>query len=119
MSEASLPGHNPGLAPGMTQIVVAGDTYVLKDDNGDELELVGRDDPKVVYFLEAFDAWQSICNTLGHGHSSAVAQFTIVLDKWREMPDRVLTAMPSYRAGGVLIPGRSDVTVPSRHDHGH
>lgn len=117
MSDMSLPGHNPGLAPGMTQVVVAGETYVLKDNNDEELELVGRDDPKVIDFLEAFDAWQSISNTLGHGHASAVAQFTVVLDKWRDMPDRVLTAMPSYRAGGVLIPGRSDVSLPHRHDH--
>lgn len=114
MEGSNLPGHKPGLAPGMSQVIVAGEHYTITDDNGQELELIGKDDPAVIEFLHAFDAWQSICNTLGHGHDSAVAQFTIVLDKWSHLPDRLLTDMPSYRAGGIVIPGRSDV-----HLHGH
>lgn len=112
-----MEGHSPGVAPGMTQVIVAGESYVLKDDKGAELELKGADDPQVVEFLHSFDAWQTICTTLGHGSDAAVSQFEDVLTKWQSMPERLVSGMPSYRAGGIMVPGRSGVEVPHAHDH--
>ena len=115
----SVAGHIPSVAPGMTQVIVAGESYVLKDDGGQELELKGADDPLVIEFLHSFDAWQTICTTLGHGSDAAVSQYEDVLTKWRGLPERIVTGMPSYRAGGIVIPGRSGVELPHSHTHDH
>jgi hypothetical protein len=104
-----------GVAPGMTQVIVAGESYILKDDNGKELELKGADDPKTIEFLHAFDAWQAITTTLGHSSDAAVSQYEEVLTKWRALPERLVTGMPSYRAGGIMVPGRPGVALD--HDH--
>lgn len=102
-----MPGHVASLAPGMTQVIVAGETYTLKDDKGEELELKGTDDPWTVEFLAEFDTWQTICKTLGHGSDAATSQYSVLLDKWGNMPDRLFTGMPSIKAGGIVVPGRS------------
>lgn len=112
-----MAGHIPSVAPGMTQVIVAGESYVITDDNGKELELKGTDDPKVTEFLHAFDTWHTICTTLGHASDAAVSQYEELMNRWGEMPERIVTGLPSYRAGGIVVPGRPGVELPHRHDH--
>jgi hypothetical protein len=44
-----------------------------------------------------------------------VSQYEEVLTKWRALPERLVTGMPSYRAGGIMVPGRPGVALD--HDH--
>ena len=55
-----LPGLKKHLAPGMSQVIEAGEHYVLTDDNGKELELVGKLDEPTIKFLRAFDNWLAL-----------------------------------------------------------
>jgi hypothetical protein len=100
----SLEGHVPTLAPGMSQVIVAGESYTLLDDKGAELELVGRDDPQVVEFLHAFDSYLTMLAALGSVDATQ-AQYRTVMELFRNLPDRLVRDFPSVRAGGIVVPG--------------
>ena len=101
----TLKGHKPGLAPGMSQVVVAGEEYIIKDDKGGELELVGRDDPVVVEFLHAFDSWMRVRNTLSAENDTTKAAWHVVMEKFGMLPARLVQDFPTVKAGGIVVPG--------------
>lgn len=103
MATPELPGHNPAVAPGMTQVIESGQTYTLIDDKGDELELVGRDRPWVVEFLSAFDHMFDVSRTLNDSHPYVRQAQQSLKDVWDKMPADLRSEMPSYRAGGIQI----------------
>jgi len=93
------------VAPGMEMVIVAGELYDIADESGQGLHLKGVESPWVMEFLRAFDAFRSIRNTLGREHEQSVAAWKAVEDSWEQMPLRLVQDMPSYRAGGIIVPG--------------
>lgn len=112
--DLKLPGHKPDLAPGMTQVVEAGERYVITDNEGKELELVGRDDPLVIEFLHAFDSWFAVRKALGAENETAERAWQVVMEKWQTLPNRLVLDFPTIKAGGISVPGRAnlDIRVP-------
>lgn len=103
-----LPGHVPSVAPGMSQVIVAGEKYALVDDNGQELELEGRDRPWVIEFLTAFDNYMDAAGRLGDENEHVMALAKAVREQWFQMPEDLVRKMPSSVLRGVKI----DVTHP-------
>jgi hypothetical protein len=104
-----MPGHVASVAPGMTQVIVAGESYTLKDDHGAELELVGRDRPWVIEFLTAMDNYMDAAGRLGDSHEHVQPFAKKVRELWLSMPEDLARKMPSISERGVRI----DIT----HDH--
>lgn len=101
--ENQLKGHDHSVAPGMTQVIEAGQTYVLKDDNDKELELVGRDRPWVIEFLTAFDNYMDAAGRLGDTHEHVQPFVKALREAWFAMPEDLAKQMPSIRDRGVRI----------------
>jgi hypothetical protein len=94
-------------APGTEYIVVAGELYDIEDDTGKGLSLKGVESPWVLEFLAAYDAFRAIRTSLGRDHEQSVAAFVALEEKWEMMPMRLVRDMPSFRAGGIIVPGGS------------
>lgn len=94
------------LAPGMTQPVVAGETYTIVDDNGEALVLEGRDDPLTVEFASAFDSWLTMKGTAGIANDADMiaAAWSRVMEKFEQLPQRIKDQLPSNRVGQVIVP---------------
>lgn len=108
MSENAAEGAKPDtVAPGTEYVVEAGMLYEITDNNGVALSIKGVESPWVMEFLKAYDAWQSIGRTLGPSHEQTMVSRVAVDEKWDEMPLRLVQDMPSYRAGGIVVPGGS------------
>jgi hypothetical protein len=81
--------EKPSFGPGMTMPVVAGEEYTLTDDKGDALILEGRDDPKTLAFIAAFDSFVMIQGTYDAEHPLAKLAWRTCLDKFEALPQRV------------------------------
>lgn len=95
------------VAPGTEYVVVAGELYDILDESGKGLSLKGIESPWVMEFLAAYDAFRNIRRTLGAGHEQTIAVFQGLEDKWDEMPMRLVRDMPSFKVGGIVVPGGS------------
>lgn len=85
----SLPGHDKSLAPGMSQVIEAGEYYTLTDDKGKELELVGKLDAKTIAFVRAFDTWYRMSLT-GHSQQQPLMHAkTLLIATYQELPSHV------------------------------
>lgn len=93
------------VAPGLEMVIVAGELYDIADESGQGLSLKGVESPWVMEFLTAYDAFRQIRRTLGRDNEATQAAFKLVEDKWETMPMRLVQDMPSYRAGGIIVPG--------------
>jgi hypothetical protein len=100
-------GSRNTIAPGTEYVVVAGELYDIEDESGKGLSLKGVESPWVMEFLSAFDAFRSIRNALGREHEQSVAAWQALEEKWEQMPMRLVRDMPSFRAGGIIVPGGS------------
>ena len=98
-----LPGHVASVAPGMTQVIEAGQKYTLVDDNGAELELEGRDRPWVVEFLQAFDEYMDAAGRLGDDNVHVAPLRNRLAVLWQQMPRDLQEQMPSFKTRGVRI----------------
>ena len=94
-------------APGTEYVVVAGELYDITDESGKGLSLKGVESPWVLEFLAAYDAFRQIRAALGRDHEQSVSSYQALEDKWEEMPLRLVREMPSFRAGGIILPGGS------------
>lgn len=90
-----MDGHIPSLAPGMSQTIVAGEEYVVKDDNGGEVAFIGRDRPWVVEFLTAFRNYMEVSRTLPEGHPILARATSDLRAKWDSMPNDLRLLLPS------------------------
>lgn len=90
-----MKGHVPTLAPGMDQVLEAGEHYTIKDDKGAEMGLTVRDRPWTIDFLIAFRRYMQIGNTLGVGGPSWEAAALDLKRKWEEMPSDLASSLPS------------------------
>jgi hypothetical protein len=93
------------LGPGMTMPVVAGEKYGITDDNGETLEIEGRDDPAVLDFVRAFDTWYTVLRQFDDPNELVTrTAWADVLKKFDDLPIRVRIELPSGR-GGIYVPG--------------
>lgn len=91
----------------MEMVITAGEAYDITDDSGQGLALIGKESPWVMEFLSAYDAFRQIHRLLGRDNEQTVAAFKAVEEKWDDMPMRLVREMPSFRAGGLVVPGGS------------
>jgi len=92
------------LKPGMSYTVDAGAKLIIEDQNGEALEIEGRDDPKVMEFLEAFDVWL----TTDRANLTGIvldAAYQDMLNKFNTLPGRIQAEMPSIKTSGVIVRG--------------
>ena len=97
--------NDKSVAPGMEMVITAGELYEVEDMSGQNLNLKGIESPWVMDFLRAYDAFRSVRRTLGADHQQSLVAFAAVEDEWAMMPMRLVQDMPSYRAGGIIVPG--------------
>ena len=105
MTQESTPDKVRTVAPGLEMVIVAGELYDISDESGQGLHLKGVESPWVMQFLEAYDAFRNIRRTLGRDHEQTQASFHAVEDLWDRMPMWLVNEMPSFRAGGLVVPG--------------
>lgn len=98
-----LPGHNPHLAPGMTQVIEAGEKYTIRDDGGKELQLEGRDRPWTVEFLSTFDNFMQASATMGTSSPHTVRFMHDLQSMWLSMPEDLKKLLPSGRGLGIRL----------------
>ena len=103
MSESESKARS--VAPGLEMVITAGELYDISDESGQGLHLKGVESPWVLEFLAAYDAWRNIGRTLGTDHEQSAAAYRAVEDKWVTMPMRLVQDLPSYRVGGIVVPG--------------
>lgn len=103
MDAPNLPGHAPGLAPGMSQVIEAGERYTITDDHGKELQLEGRDRPWTIEFLTAFDQYMEASAKLGPESPHTLRFGHEMRNTWLTMPDDLKKLMPSGRALGLRL----------------
>lgn len=96
------------MSPGLEQVVYAGDTLTMRDNDGNEFAVTGRESDEVIEFLKAFDEWF----TAKEAHFSAGildALFHTVRTKFNNLPLRLQRELPSFAKGGVLLRGHPHV----------
>lgn len=98
-------GAQQSVAPGMEMVIVAGELYDINDESGQGLALKGIESPWAMDFFRAYDAFRALRNVLGREHEQTAAAFRAVEDVWDRMPIRLVQDMPSYKAGGLVVPG--------------
>lgn len=89
----------------MDMVIVAGELYEIQDDSGQNLNLKGVESEWAMSFLKAYDSFRAIRKTLGRDHEQTQAAFMAVEEMFDNMPVRLVLDMPSYRAGGIIVPG--------------
>ena len=105
-----MEGSDKTVAPGMEMVIVAGELYDIQDESGQGLSLKGVESPWAMDFFKAFDAYLAIRKSLGRDHAQTLDAFERVMEQWEQMPLRLVQDMPSYKVGGIIVPGG--------HDHG-
>jgi len=103
MADMPMSGEGSKLAPGMTQVVVAGTIYAITDDKGQEVEIIPRNDPLVIAFLHAYDDFLSILRAMPSDSQPAMRAKSIVDSTWREMPTYLVKDFPSMKR--LYVPG--------------
>jgi hypothetical protein len=94
------------LRPGMSHTCEAGEKLIIRDQNGDEIEIEGRDDPRTIEFIESFDSWLLVKNK----HITGVvlgAAFDDMVRKFNALPARIQNNLPSVKDLGVIVQGHS------------
>jgi len=84
-----LPGHVKTMAPGMSQVIEAGERYTLIDDKGAELELVGKLDKQTLAFIRAFDMWFALHLRLGTDAEPVKAAWAGLQKAFNDLPKHV------------------------------
>lgn len=93
------------VAPGMEMVITAGELYDIADETGQGLSLKGVESPWAMEFFRAFDAYLAIRKSLGRDHEQTADSFERVMEAWEQMPLRIVQDMPSYKVGGIIVPG--------------
>lgn len=91
------------LAPGMSQVVEAGDKLIITDEKGEELEIEAKDDPTTIAFIESFDSWL-LCKNKGITGVVLDAAYDDMMRKFNDLPSRIQNDLPSVKNLGLVIP---------------
>lgn len=90
------------LAPGMEQIIEAGDTLVIKDETGQEFAVTAREHPATMEFLKAFDQWFAAKE--GNKESAITDAYWFELKaRLNNLPMHIQRQFPSFKQGGVVL----------------
>lgn len=98
------------MAPGVEQVVYAGDTLVMRDNDGNEFAIQSKEHPDTLDFIKAFDAWLMVKQS-GDGAPNNVvldALWASVQLAYNNLPMQIQTQLPSFARAGVPLAG---------HDH--
>lgn len=95
------------LAPGLEQVIDAGDTLVMRDSDGNEFAVGAREHPDTMEFLKAFDEWFMAKEKGNFSAGVLDALWHNVRAKFNDLPMRVQRELPSMKNAGVLIRGHN------------
>lgn len=90
------------LAPGLSYTWYAGEAYIIKDDKGDELEVVTKESEGVLSFIHAFDTWFTLSHTLPVHSPVLEGIWNSVVAAYQKLPPHVVRELPSIR--GSITP---------------
>lgn len=94
------------LRPGMSHTCEAGEKLIIRDENGEALEIEGRDDPRTIEFIEAFDGWLLVANKNITGVVLDAA-YDDMVRKFNNLPARIQNNLPSVKDLGIIVPKHS------------
>ncbi len=95
------------MAPGMDQVVQAGDTLVMRDNDGNEFSISGRLDDATLAFLKAFDEWFHANRAPARLHQDILAAMHArMVTAFNDLPMWLQQELPSFRAGGIVLRDR-------------
>ncbi len=102
MSE--IPRHYSDMAPGMEQVVYAGDALVLRDNDGNEFSVIAREGEQTMEFIKAFDQWFTASNKLTLRQDIVEMLWLQVKAAFNALPMTIQRELPSFKEGGILLP---------------
>jgi hypothetical protein len=109
--EGSQPRYSD-MAPGLEQVIEAGDTLVLRDNDQHEFAVTARECTETMDFLKAFDEWFTAKQRGGFSMGILDALWNNVSITFNALPMRIQRDLPSFKAGGVLLKGGHDHARP-------
>jgi hypothetical protein len=86
--------HSP-LAPGMSMTVYPGEEYTLTDNQGKDLQILGRDDDTLIAFVKAFYDWKLAATQHGPESYQARRAWYLVEEVYKSLPARVVKQLRS------------------------
>lgn len=90
------------LAPGMTQVIEAGEKWEIEGSDGQSFEVKAVDSADVMDFLKAFDTWLTTYNAHVTGIVLEAAQADCI-KKFNVLPMRIQQEMPSFAQLGIRL----------------
>lgn len=98
------PKHYTDMAPALEQTIYAGDTLVMRDNDGNEFAVSAREGWETMDFLKAFDEWLT-AKEKGLGPVIVDALWHQTKTKFNALPMRIQRELPSMKNVGVLLRG--------------
>jgi hypothetical protein len=93
----------PGvIQPGMEQLIEAGDTLEVMDENGRVFAVTAVEGTAVVDFCKAFDNWLTMHKSNVQGPVMEMA-YKAMLDRFGKLPLRVQRELPSWKTLGIGV----------------
>jgi hypothetical protein len=103
MNIPSLNEFKPGvIQPGMEQLIEAGDTLEITDDQGQKFAVTAIEGTAVMDFCKAFDVWHSMQRAKIQGPVVETA-FNNLLNAFSRLPLRVQRELPSWKTLGMNV----------------
>lgn len=95
------------MAPGLEQVIEAGDTLVLRDNDQNEFAVSARERDETMAFLKAFDEWFTAKQAARFSPAILDALFAEVTRTFNELPMAIQRELPSFKTGGVIVRGHA------------
>ena len=91
------------LAPGLEQTIEAGDTLVMRDNDGNEFAVSAKEHPNTLAFFRAFDEW--VTAKMGGLASMETILWAKMMTEWNNLPTHITRELPSFKA--LILRGHS------------
>lgn len=91
------------LAPGLEQVIEAGDTLVMKDNEDNEFAVTAREHPDTLAFIKAFDDWLMVKNEGVLSMGVLGTLWSEVERTFRDLPMFVQRELSSFKKLGIAI----------------
>jgi hypothetical protein len=95
------------MAPGLEQVIEAGDTLVLRDNDENEFAVTAREREETMDFLKAFDEWFVAKNAERFSAGILDALWHEVSRTFNTLPMQIQRELPSFKSGGVIVRGHA------------
>lgn len=96
------PKRYSDMAPELEQTIYAGDTLVMRDNDGNEFAVSARESEETMAFIKAFDEWFAAKNK-GLGPVIVDALWHQTKAKFNALPMRVQRELPSMKNATLLL----------------